>query len=223
MSIELVMSSNCLILCRPLLLLPSVFPSIRVFSSELALLITWVKYWSISFNISLSNEYSGLISYRIDWLDLAVQRILKSLLQYHNSKASILQRSALFRVQILYPYMTTGKIIVLTIVIFVSKVTSLLSNTLSRFVRAFFPRNKRLLNFLPTVTICSDFGAQENKICHCLHFFPFYLPWSVGARCHYLSFFNVKFQAKFFTLIRSSLVPLHFLSLEYHLHIWGCW
>ena len=132
MSIELVVPSNHLILCHPLLLLPSVFPSIRVFSSELVLRIRWLKYWSFSFSISPSNEYPRLISFRIDWFDLAVQRTLKSLLQYHSSKTSILQGSVFFMVQLSHPYMTTGKTIALTIQIFVCKVMSLLFNMLSR-------------------------------------------------------------------------------------------
>ena len=135
MSIESVMPSNHLILCHPLFLLPSIFPSIRVLSSELALCIRWSKCWSFSFNISPSNEYSGLISFRMDWLDLlAVQKTLKSLLQHHSSKASILQRSAFFIVQLSCPYMTTGKTIALTRRIFVGKVMSLLFNILSRLV-----------------------------------------------------------------------------------------
>ena len=132
MSIEFVMLSNHLILCRPLLLLPFIFPSIRVFSSESALHIRWPKHWSFSFSISPSNEYSGLISFKIDWLDiLAVQETLKSLLQHHSSKASILWQSAFFMVQLSHQYMTTGKTIALTIWTFVSKVMSLLFNTLS--------------------------------------------------------------------------------------------
>ena len=131
MSVKLVMPSNHFILCRPLLLLPSIFPSIRVFSNESALRIRWPKYWSFSFSISPSNEYSGLISFRIDWLDLlAVQGILKSLLQHHSSKASILQCSAFFMVQFSHPCMTTGKTIALTIQTFASKVMSLLLNIL---------------------------------------------------------------------------------------------
>ena len=126
MSIESVMPSNHLILCHPLLLLPSIFPSIRVFSTELALLIRWPKYWSFSFSMSPSNEYSGLISFRTGWLDfLAVQVTLKSLLQHHSSKASIFQHSAFFIVQFSHPYMTTGKTIALTTRIFVNKVMSL--------------------------------------------------------------------------------------------------
>ena len=145
MSIESVMPSNHLILCRPLLL-PSIFPSIRVFSNESALHIRWPNYWGFSFNISSSNEHSGLISFRMDWLDLlAVQGTLKSLLQHHTSKASILLCSALFIVQLSHPYMTTGKTIALTIWSFVDKVMSLLFNMLSRLVRTFLPRSKRLL------------------------------------------------------------------------------
>ena len=132
------MPSNHLILCRPLLLPPSIFPNIRVFSNESALCIRWPKYWSFSFSISPFNEYSGLISFRIDWLDLlAVQGTLKSLLQHHSSKASILQHSAFFIVQLVHPYMTTGKTIALTRQAFVDKVMSLLFNMLSRLVIAF--------------------------------------------------------------------------------------
>ena len=140
------MPSNHLILCRPLLLLPSIFPSIRVFSNESALRIRWPKDWSFSFNISPSNEYPGLISFRIDWLDLlAVQGTLKSLLQHYSSKASILQRSAFFIVQLSHTYMTTGKTIALIRQTFVDKVMSLLLNMLSRLVITFLPRSKRLL------------------------------------------------------------------------------
>ena len=146
MSIESVMPSNHLILCHPLLLLPSVFPSIRVLSNESALHIRRPKYWSFSFNISLSNEYPGLISFRMDWLGLlAVHGTLKSLLQYHSSKASILGHSAFFIVQLSYPYMTTGKTIALTRRAFVDKVMALLFNMLSRLVITFLPRSKRLL------------------------------------------------------------------------------
>ena len=137
-SIELVMPSNHLILCHPLLLLPSIFPSIRVFSNESALCIRWPKYWSFSFKISLTNEHPGLISFRMDWLDLlAVQRTIKSLLQHHSSKASILGHSAFFIVQLSHPYMTTGKTIALTRRNFVEKVMSLLLNMLSRMVKTF--------------------------------------------------------------------------------------
>ena len=153
------MSSNHLILCRPLLPPPSIFPSIRVFSNESVLHIRWPKYWSFSFSISPSNEYSGLLSFRIDWLDLlATQETLKSLLQYHSSKASVLWCSAFFIVQLWHLYMTTGKTIALTRWTFVGKVMVLLFNMLSMFVIAFLPRSKHLL--MAAVTICSDFGAQ---------------------------------------------------------------
>ena len=146
MSIELVMPSNHLILCRPLLLLPSIFPSIRVSSNESALHIRWPKHWSSSFNISPSNEQPGLISFRMDWLDLlAVQGTLKSLLQHHSSKASILWCSAFFTVQLSHPYTTTEKTIALTRRTFVDKVMSLLFNMLSTLVITFLPRSKRLL------------------------------------------------------------------------------
>ena len=144
MCIESLMPSNHLILCRPLLFLPSIFPSIRVFSNESALLIRWPKYWSFSFSISPSSEHPGLISFRMDWLDLlAVQGTLKSLLQYHSSKASSLRQSAFFLVQFSHPYMTTDKAIALTRWTFVGKVMSLLFNMLSRLVITFLPRSKR--------------------------------------------------------------------------------
>ena len=140
------MPSSHLILCRPLLLLPPIPPSIRVFSNESALRMRWPKYWSFSFNISPSNEHPGLISFNMDWLDLlAVQGTLKSLLQHHSSKASILQLSAFFPVQLSHPYMTTGKTIALTRWTFVGKVMCLLLNMLSRLVITFLPRSKRLL------------------------------------------------------------------------------
>ena len=145
MSIESVMPSNHLILCHPLLLLPLIFTSIRVFSNESVLPNRLPNYWSFSFSISSSNEYSGLISFRIDWFDLSVQGTLKSLLQHHRSKASILWHSAFFMVQLSHPYMTTGKTIALTRQTFVGKVMSLLFNMLSRFVIAFLPRSKCLL------------------------------------------------------------------------------
>ena len=140
------MPSNHLILCRPLLILPSIFPSIRVFSNESALRIRWPKYWSFSFNISPFSEHPGLISFRMDWLDLlAVQGTLKSLRQHYSSKASILQHSAFFTVQLSHPYMTTGKTIALTRWTFVVKVMSLLFNMLSRLVINFPPRSKCFL------------------------------------------------------------------------------
>ena len=145
-SSESVMPSNHLILCHPLLLPPSIFLSIRVFSSKSILRIRWPKYWSFRFNISPSSKYSGLISFRIDWLNLlAIQGTFKSLLQHHSSKASILQRSAFFMVQLSHPYMTTGKTIALTRWTFVGKVMFLLFTMLSRLVITFLPRSKRLL------------------------------------------------------------------------------
>jgi len=146
MSIELGMPFNHLILCHPLLLLPSIFPSTRVFSNESVLSIRWPKYWSFSFSISPSNEQPGLISFRMDWFDLlAVQGTLKSFLQHHSSRASILRHSAFFIVQLSHPYMTNGKTIALTRWTFVGKVMSLLFNMLSRLVIAFLPRSKCLL------------------------------------------------------------------------------
>ena len=168
MSIVSVTPSNHLILCCPLLLLPSIFPSIRVFSNESALHIRWPKYWSFNFNVSPSNEHPGLISYRMDWLDLlAVQRTLKSLLQHHSSKASILWRSAFFIVQLSHPYMTTGKTIALTRRTFAGKVMSLLFNMLSRFLS----KEQTSFNSMAAITICSDFGVQKSKVSHCFHCF----------------------------------------------------
>ena len=167
------MPSNHLILCRPLLLLPPIPPSIRVLSNESALCIRWPKYWSFSF----SNEHPGLISFRMDWLDLlAVQGTLKSLLQHHSSKASVLQRSAFFVVQLSHTYMTTGKTIALTRQSFVDKVTSLLFNMLCRLVITFLPGSMRLLiSWLqsPSAVILEP---PPNKVCHCFHCFPIYLP-----------------------------------------------
>ena len=176
MSIESVMPSNHLILCHPLLLLPSIFPSIRVFSNESVLHIRWPKYWS--FSISPFNEYSGLISFRIDWFDfLAVQGTLKRLLQHQNAKASILQHSAFFiKVHLSHPYMTTGKSIVLTRWTFVDKVISLLFNMLSRLVTTFLPRNKHLLiSWLqsPSAVILEPPKIKSATVFHCL---PIYLP-----------------------------------------------
>ena len=192
MSIESVMPSNHLFLCHPLLLLPSIFPSIRLFSNELALHITWPKYWSFSFNISTYNEHPGLI-FRMDWLDiLAVQGTLKSLLQHHSSKTSILQCSAFFIVQFSHPYMTTGKTIALTRWTFIGKVMSLLFNMLSRLVITFLPRSKHLLIswlWSPSAVILE---LPPNKVSHCLHCFPIYLPWSDGTGCHDMSFLNVE-------------------------------
>ena len=150
------------------------------------------KYWSFSFSISPSNERSGLISFRIDGFDLlAVQGTLKNLLQHHSTKASILWSSAFFIFQLSHPYKTTGKTIALIRWTFVGKVMSQFFSMLSRFVIAFLPRSK-YLNFMAAVTVCSDFRAQENKVCHSFHCFPTYLPWSDGTRCHDLSFLNVE-------------------------------
>ena len=152
-------------LCHPLFLLAPITPSIRVFSNESTLHMRWPKYWSLSLSISPSSEHPGLISFRMDWLDLlAVQGTLKSLLQHHSSKASFLQRSAFFTVQLSHPYMTTGKTIALTSRTFFGKVISLLLNILSRLVITFLPRSKHLLIFTAAVTICNDFGAPQNKV-----------------------------------------------------------
>ena len=188
MSIASVMPSNYLILCLPLLLLPSIFPSIRVFSSESVLRIRWPKYWSFSFSISPSSEYSGLISLRIDWFELpAVQETLKSLLQHHSSKASILQCSAFFMVQLSHPYMTTGKTLALTRQTFVGKVTSLLFNMLPKLSIAFLPTSKCLL--ISWLQSPSTVILEPKKIdSHCFHWLPIYLSWSDGTRCHDLSF-----------------------------------
>ena len=164
---------------------PTVFPSIRIFSNEPVLCIRWPKYWSFSFSISPSNEYLGLISFRIEWFDLlAVQGTLKSLLQHHSSKASILWRSAFFIAQLSHPYMTTGKIIALTRWTFVGKAMSLLFNMLSRLVIA-------LISWLqsPSAVILEP----KKIVSHCFHCFPIYLLWSDGTRCHDLHFFNVEF------------------------------
>ena len=174
MSIESVMPSNHLILCHPLLLLPSIFPSFRVFSNESPLHIRWPKYRSFRFNISPSNEHRGLISFRMEWLDLlAVQGTLKTLLQHHSSKASVLRCSAFFIVQLSHPYLTIGKIIALTRLTFVDKVMSLLFNMLSRLVITFLLKSKCLfISWLqsPSTVILEP---QKNKVSHC---FPIYLP-----------------------------------------------
>ena len=186
------MPSSHFILCHPLLLL-SIFPSMKVSSKESVLCIRWPKDWSLSFSISPSNEYSELISFRMDWLDLlVVQGTLKSLLQHHSSKTSILQCSAFFIVHLSHPYVTTGKTIALTRQTFVGKVMSLLFNMLSRLFIAFLPRSKCLLvSWLqsPSTVILEP----RNKVWHCLHCVPIYLPWSDGTQCHDLSFLSVEF------------------------------
>ena len=180
MAIESVMPSNCLILCRPLLLLPPIPPSIRVFSNESTLRIRWPKYWSFSFNISPTNEHPGLISFKMDWLDLLAVQGTKSLLQHHSSKvqfhhSSVFQHSAFFIVQLSHPYMTTEKTIALTRLTFVDKVMSLLFNTLSRLVITFLPRSKCLLiSWLhsPSAVILEP----PKIVSHCFHCFPIYFP-----------------------------------------------
>ena len=194
MPIESVMTSNNLIPCRPLLFLPSIFPSIRVFSNESVLAIRWPRYWSFSFSISPSNECSGLISFRMDWLDLlAVQGTLKNLLQHHSSKASSLRHSACFIVRLPHPYMTTGETIALTRWTFVGKVMSLLFNMLSRLVITFLPRSKSLLiSWLQSLSAVileppkmkSDtVSTVSPSICHEV----------MGPDAHGLSFLNVEF------------------------------
>ena len=182
------MPSNHLILCCPLLLPPSIFPSIRVFSNESILHIRWLKYWSFSFSISPSYEYSGLISFRMDWLDLLAIQGTLSLLQHHNTKASILRNSAFFMVQLSHPYMTTEKIIALTIWTFVGKLVSLIFNTLFRFVIAFF-QGASIFSFHGCSHHLQWFWSPQNKVSHC---FPIYLPWSDGTKCHDLRFLNVE-------------------------------
>ena len=186
------MPSSHLILCHPLLLLLSIPPSIRVFSNESALHMRWPKYWSFSFSISPSKEIPGLISFRMDWLDLlAVQGTLKSLLQHHSSKASILWHSAFFTVQLSHPYMTTGKTIALTRRTFVGKVMSLLFNMLSMLVITFLPRSKRLLISWLQSPSAVIFGAPQNKVYYCFHCFP--IPGILQARileCVAISFSN---------------------------------
>ena len=186
MSIVPVMPSNHFIHCHPLLCQPSIFPSIRVFSNESALRIRWPKYWSFSFNISPSKEHPGLISFRMDWLDLiAVQGTLKNLLQHHSSKPSILQHSSFFTVQLSHPYMTTGKTTALTRWTFVDKVLSLLFNMLSRLVITFVPRSQWLLISWLQSPSAVILAPEKNKVCYCFHCWPIFaikwwdrMPWS---------------------------------------------
>ena len=207
MSIKLAMPSNHLIFCQPLLLLPSIFPSNRVFSNESVLCIRWPKYWSFSFNISPSNEYSGLVSFRMHWLDLlAVQGTLEILLQHHSSKASIPLRSAFFIVQLSYPYMTTGKTIALTRWTFSGKVMCLLFNMLCRLVITFLPRSKHLLiSWLqsPSAVILEP---PQNKVCHSFHYSPSICHEVMGPDAMILVFWMLSFKATFplssFTFIK---------------------
>ena len=214
------MPSSHLILCHPLLLLPPIPPSIRVFSNESTLRMRWPKYWSFSFNIIPSKEIPGLISFRMDWLDLlAVQGTLKSLLQHHSSKASILQRSAFFTVQLSHPYMTTGKTIALTRQTLVGKVMSLLLNILSRLVITFLPRSKHLLiSWLqsPSAVILEPQKINSDTVSPSISH-------EVGTRCHDLSFLNVEFKPTF-SLSSLTLVKRFFSSSVSaqgwcHLHI----
>jgi len=209
--------------CHPLLFLPSVFPSIGIFFKGSALRIRWPKYWSFSFSINIPNEYSGMIFCRIEWFDLTVQETLKTFLQHYSSKASILQHSAFFIVQLSHPYMTTRKTIALTTWTFVSKVMPLLFNMLSRLIIAFLPRIKHL-NFMAAVTICSDFVAPQNKVTHCFHCFSIYLSWNDGTRCYDLSFSMLRFKQTFslssFTFIKrlfssSSISAIRLVKYEY--------
>ena len=214
MSIELMMLSNHLILCCPLLL-PSIFPSIRVFSNQSVLRIRWSKYWSFGFSISPSNEYSGLISFRIDWFDLAVQGTLKSLLYHHNSKASILWRSAFFMVQLSHPYTTTGKHIALTIWTFVGKVMSLL-RSMSLLIS--WQQSLSAVIWKPKKVKSVTVSTFPLSICHEV----------MGSDAIILVFeclvLSQLFRSPLSPSSRGSLLALHFLPLEwYHLHIWGCW
>ena len=224
--------SDAIQLSHPLsfpFLLPSIFR--RVFSNQSVLHIRWPKYWSFSFSINPYNEYSGLISFRTDWFDLfAAHGTLKGLLHHHCSKASKLQHSAFFMVQLSHLYMTTRKTIILTRQTFVRKVMSLFFNMLSRLVRAFLPRGKCLLkSFMAAVTICSDTGTRENKVCHFFPLFPHLfamkwwnpMPWSSFFECWVLT---QLFHSPLSLSSRDSLVPLCFLPLHWcHMHIWGYW
>ena len=221
-SLPKLMPSNDFILCHPLLLLPSIFPGIRVFSNESFLCIRWPKYWSFSFSTSPSNEHPGLISFRMDWLDLlAVQGTLKSLLQHHSSKASILWHSAFFIVQFSHPWMITGKTIDLTRWTFVGKVMSLLLNMLSRLVIAFLPRSKCLL-ILKLQSPSAVILEPPKIVWHCFHCFPIYLQWKWWDRMTWLAFWMLSFKSALslssFTFIKglfSSLSAIRVVSSAY--------
>ena len=211
MSVKLVMPSNHLILCYPLLVLPSIFPSIKIFSSKSVLCIRWPNYWSFSFSIIPSNEHPGLISYRMDWLDLlAVQGTLKSLLQHHSSKASIFQHSVFFIVQLSHTYMTTGETIALTRQTFVGKVMSLLFNTLSRLLITFLPRSKHLL-ILWLQSPSEVILEPKNKVCHCFHCCPSICHEVMGLDAMILVSWMLSFKPTFLLSSRGSLVLLCFL------------
>ena len=205
------MTSNHLILCHPLLLLPSIFPSIGVFSNESALRLKWPKYWSFSFSISPSNELSGLISFRIDWFDiLGVQRTCKSLLQHHNLIASVLWCSTFSMVQLSHPYRTTEKTLPLTIRIFVGKVMSLLFN-MCLGLSQLSSKEQASFNFMAAVTICSDFGAQE--VCHCFYSLPTSICQEVmGTDTMILAFQMLSFKSAFSC---SSFLFIYFLFYFY--------
>ena len=193
-SIESVVPSSHLILSHHFSSCLHSFSSTRVFSKESALHIRWPKYWSFRFSISPSNEYSGLISFRMDWFDLlAVQGTLKSLIQHYSSKASILRHSAFFIVQLSHLLTTTRNIIAFTIWTFVSKVMSVLFNMLSRFIIYFLPRSKHLLISWMHPSFAVILEPPQIKIFPCFHFFPTYMPWSDGTRCHDFSFLTVEF------------------------------
>ena len=209
--IESVMPSSHLILCHPLLLLPPIPPSIRVFSNESTPHMKWPKYWSFSFSIIPSKEHPGLISFRMDWLDLlAVQGTLKSLLQHHSSKASILRCSAFFTVQLSHPYMTTGKTIALTRRTLVGKVMSRLLNILSRLVITFLPGSKCLL--ISWLQSLSAVILESRKWSLTLFpLFPIYFPWSDGTRCHIFVFWTLSFKPTF-SLSSFTFIKRHFSS-----------
>ena len=192
------MPSNDLILCHPLLLLPSIFPSIRVFSSESVLHIRWPKYWSFSFSISPSNEYSGLISFKTGLTSLLFKGLSRV---FSNTTAQKHQCSAFFILQLSHPYMTTGKTIALTRSTFVGKVMSLLFNMLSRLVMAFLPRSKCLLISWLQSTSAVILEPKKTKVSHCFHCFPIYLQRSDWTGCHNFHFLNGEFEANFFTLL----------------------
>ena len=235
MLIASVMPSRHLLLWCPLLL-PLIFPSVRGFSNESSVCIRWPKYWSFSFCISPSHEYSALLSLKIDWFDLlAVQGTFRSLLQHHSSEASILCHSAIFTVQLSQPYVTTGKTIAFlpmgrskTIGTFVGRVMPLLFNTLSRFVIIFLLRSNHLLiSWLQSLSAVI-LEPKKWKFSHCFHLFPFYLPCSNGARCHEFSslIFSVKLLLSLssFIHIKRFFSSSCYLSIHwYHLHIWRCW
>ena len=214
MSTEWVMPSNHLILCHPLLLPPLIFPSIRVFSSESVLHIRWPKYWSFSLSIRPSNEYSGLISFRMDWLELlAVQGTLKSLLQHHSSKMSVLWCSAFFIVQLSHPYMTNGKTIALTRWTFAGKVMSLLFNMLPRLVIAFSPMSKCLLIWWLQSPFAVILEPPKNKISHCFHCFPIIFHEVMGPDAMILVFWTLSFKP---TFSLSSFTFIKWLKKNFH-------